>query len=410
MERFEKLGLERSLTEAFARLGYTEPTLIQKRAIPFLLEARDLIMESETGTGKTFAYLAPVFHMIARNEPRMRQRLWPSAIVICPTQELAVQVARQAKRLADAAGMPLSIATMLGGTHYSRQKEELKAHPHLVTGTPGRLADLVRLGFLPVNSLIFLVLDEADRLFSNEYEEAVQFLLSKIPSECVRVLASATIPGKTRQRALPFLRNPVTLDMVAEGVLSSAIEHWVLYADHRRKIDQLIKLDSAVHPGRCLVFASDTYRVEKAASRLAAAGIPAGYILSRMPKEDRHTALERFARGSLRYLVTTDLAARGLDIPDITHIVSLDMPDEPAAYIHRAGRTGRAGRKGISILLADGVELRRASRTAVGYGFVFRTKWLSEGMVLEPDVETFFSRVEEMERERHEKRNRPQRP
>lgn len=400
MEAFKSLGIDIRLIKALDAFGFVAPSEVQKQAIPALMQGRDLIMQSETGTGKTFAYLLPIFSKILASEARLKSLDWPSALIICPTQELSVQVARQAALLAHAASVPIKSLTLLGGTHFSRQKEELKIHPHIITGTPGRLADLVRMRYFSMSFVEFLVLDEADRLFSKEYIEPVEFLLSKTPASSIRVLASATIPEKTRKKASAWMHNPAVVDLSGEGILTDAIEHWVFYAEHRKKIDLLKRIITAVRPQRCLIFAADTYRVQRTTERLQESGLKCRSILSRMEKQSRYSAIDQFRKGSIAFMVTTDLGARGLDIQDISHVISLDLPEDPNVYVHRAGRTGRAGKKGISILVADSLELERASRTALKYGFVFRTKWLESGHVIEPTVEEFFERVRIMEEER----------
>ncbi len=165
----------------------------------------------------------------------------PKALIVCPTQELAVQVARQAMLLAHAASVGIQSLALLGGTHFSHQREALKVHPQIIAGTPGRLADLVNMRFIDLSGLAFFVLDEADRLFSKEYSEPVEFLLSRAPRHCVHIMASATIPEKILHRAQPWIPDPAILELGSEGILSDAIEHWVFYAEHRKKIDMLKK-------------------------------------------------------------------------------------------------------------------------------------------------------------------------
>ncbi len=395
---FLSLGIDARLERALRDLGLDSPTEVQRRAIPMLLQKKDLAMQSETGTGKTMAYLVPIFHILLEARADGTETHWPNALIVCPTQELAVQVARQASLLAKAASVDIRSLALLGGTHFSHQKEALKGHPQIIVGTPGRLADLATMRFIDLSGLAFFVLDEADRLFSKEYTEPVEFLLSRAPRRCVRIMASATIPEKILRRAEPWIPNPCILDLGSEGVLSEAIEHWVFYAEHRKKIDLLKKIIGATAPQRCLIFASETYRVQRTTERLASSGMKCASIVSRMEKQSRYSVIEHFRQGSLPFLVTTDLAARGLDIPEISHVISLDLPEETSAYVHRAGRTGRAGKQGISILIADRVELERASKTALKFGFVFRTKWLDHGHVVEPTVEAFFEQVEKTER------------
>ncbi len=398
MELFSRLGLADPLAEALASFGFDTPTPVQTEAIPVILSRRDSIIESETGTGKTFAYLAPGFQLVSVLERKGVGE--PGVIIAAPTQELAVQIGRESERLAKAAGLSLKTVVLLGGTPLEKQIAKLKSKPEIVVGTLGRLADLVSLGKLRTSSLKLLVLDEADRLFSNETEELARALLKSSPSSCTRVLVSATMPERFRREMRPLLHDAAEICPEGETVLSGNIEHWCFYCDGRKRLDFARRFEAAVRPGRCLMFLSMATRVEKAALALAALGLPVGAIHSGMEKETRHVALERFAKGELRYLLTSDLGARGLDIPGITHILSLDLPDEPTVYTHRAGRTGRAGATGISIVLADGVELARASKIATKGGFVFRCKILEAGEILEPTSEEFFARAGSAEQQR----------
>ena len=404
MNEFSALGLGENLDLAFAKLNLSKPTAVQASAIPELLKRKDCFIQSETGTGKTFAYLAPILDSIKDKSPAEG----PLALIILPTQELAVQIEKNARLLVEAAGMDVPVFTLLGGSPISRQETALKRKPKIVIGTPGRSADLVRLRILHTRNLEFLVLDEADRLFAREFEESTLSLLEEAPDKATRVLVSATIPEKVRLAASSYLRDPESIDLLEEEVLSGDIEHWVFYVESRKRIDFVRKLDVALHPDKCLVFASSGERVQHIADRLHSLGIKVDSIVSRQEKEHRRVALERFAQGEIRYLVTTDLGARGLDIPDISHVLSLDFPEERTGYIHRAGRTGRAGHKGVSIVLADAWELKQLSRIAVDRHFVFRTKMLSGGQVFEPSVEDFFAEVERGEMEKQAYRRKKQ--
>lgn len=401
MDSFSSLGLDEPIAKALSSLGFAAPTAVQAEAIPALLAGRDILMESETGTGKTFAYLAPALKLLADRQAKGP----PLVLVAAPTQELAVQIGKEASRLAAAAGMELRSVVLLGGSPLSRQAGLLHGSPGLVIGTLGRLADLVAMGALRLGGLGLLVLDEADRLLAPETEDAALALLGKAPKGCIRALVSATLPNRVRDKAAPFLKEPVDVAVAADrAVISGDIEHWCFFCDGRKRLDFLRRLEAALKPKRCLVFTSQASRVETVAGRLEALGLPVAGIHARLDKEERRVALEKFSEGRLRYLVTSDLGARGLDIPGLTHVVSLDLPEEPTVYIHRAGRTGRAGAKGVSIVLADGVELRRASKLAVKEGFVFRCKFLEGGKILEPMPEEFFERAERAERQKGERR------
>lgn len=400
MDTFTRLGLAQPLASALASFGFSGPTSVQAEAIPLLLARKDTLIESETGTGKTFAYLAPSLQLVSTLERRKGGE--PGVLIAAPTQELAVQIGREAQRLIEAAHLPLRIAVLLGGTPIEKQAVKLKDKPDIVVGTLGRLADLVSLRILKTSSLKLLILDEVDRQFAPESEKLVHTILSSLPSSCARVLVSATIPERVRRAAQTYLRNPISVSSAPEGVLSGDIEHWCFYCDSRKRLDFVRRFEAAVKPERCLLFLSTASRIEKASAVLAAFGLPIAAIHSGLDKESRRVALERFTQGKTRYLLTSDLGARGLDIPGISHVISLDLPEEPTIYIHRAGRTGRAGARGISIALADGVELARASKIAVRCGFTFRCKVLEGGEVLEPTTEEFFRLAEEREAEKTE--------
>ena len=364
MDSFESLGLAEPLAAALSSFGFAAPTRIQALAAPLLLARRDAFLESETGTGKTFAYLAPAFQVLLSGIGTGRRSGEPGMLIITPTQELAVQIGREADKLAAAAGLLLRTVVLLGGTPLDKQAAKLRERPDIVVGTLGRLVDLISVGKLKLASLRFLVLDEADRLFAPETEERALGLIKSTPDECARILVSATLPEKMRRAARPFLRDAVEPQAESDSVLSGNIEHWCFYCDGRKRLDFVRKFEAAVRPERCLVFMSAAARVELATERLASIGLPVAAIHGGMEKEDRRVAIDRFASGEVRYLLTSDLGARGLDIPAVSHIISLDLPDEPTVYTHRAGRTGRAGAKGVSIVLADGVELKRASKVA----------------------------------------------
>ncbi len=401
MNEFSTLGLHEGLADAFGALGFKTPTKVQRLAVPRLLLKKDIFLQSETGTGKTFAYLAPAISLTRDMNPSKG----PLILVLCPTQELSVQVARQAEALLEASQKTLNVLAILGGSPLSRQEDALKKRkPHIVIGTPGRISDLAKMRFLRLNSLEFIVLDEGDRLFSAEYRDQVEEILRQASPASCRVLASATISPTTRKLARVFMKDPESLDLLDEGVLTRDIEHWVFYVEHRKRIDFIRRLETALRPKKCLIFASSGDRVARTAERLVERGLPADSIASKQEKEHRRVAIERFESGSLRYLVTTDLGARGLDISGITHIISMDMPEDSSWYIHRAGRTGRAGEKGLSIVLADARELKSAAKVAVERNFVFRTKRLDGGKVVEPPVVEFFEFVEAGEAEKIEYR------
>ncbi len=401
MDSFESLGLSEPLARALSSFGFARPTPVQAAIVPLLLGRRDVFVESETGTGKTFGYLAPAYQVLLSGIGSPRRSGEPGILVAAPTQELAVQIGREADRLSAAAGLSLRVLVILGGTPLDKQAAKLREKPDIVVGTPGRLADLASVGKLRLSSLRFLVFDEADRLFAPEAAELSSALLKSSPDDCARAFVSATLPERFRKALRPLLRNVVEPRIEGDAVLSGNIEHWCFYCDGRKRLDFLRKFESSIRPERCLVFVSAASRVEGIAERLASIKLPVAAIHGGMDKEERRVALERFASGEIRYLITSDLGARGLDIAAVSHVLSLDLPEEPTIYTHRAGRTGRAGAAGLSVVLADGVELARASKIAVRGGFVFRCKALERGSVLEPTPEDFFALAHAAEDEKH---------
>ena len=391
MQEFTDLGLSDAVAQAFAALGFETPTEIQKLAIPAILGKRDAYISSATGTGKTFAYLAPILTLIDPSSKDLQ------AIVVTPTHDLAAQIERETSRLSEATGSPVRIASALGSIPLRRQLDRLAEKPHIVVGSAGRIRDLALGGHIDLSACLWAVLDEADRLFENEAIDITSELLSALPLSCSRVLVSATLPNRTVERSSTWFRDPLTLVIDPSEALRTSIEHWSFHSASRSKLDFLRKFEAAVKPERCLLFASSNATIFTIQKRLEFLGFPAVVLKTDKDGTERRNALEEFTSGAARWLITTDLGARGLDLPDVSHVISFDLPEEPTVYMHRAGRTGRAGKHGISIALADLVELKRASKIAVRYGFPFVCKILDSGIVHDIEPENFFALAEEEE-------------
>ncbi|MBN2875505.1 MAG: DEAD/DEAH box helicase, partial [Spirochaetales bacterium] len=241
------------------------------------------------------------------------------------------------------------------------------------------------------------VLDEADKLFENEAIEYSSELLSALPDACSRHLVSASLPNRTVERSARWFRNPELLVIDPSEALRTTIEHWCFHSTSRSKLDFLRRFEASVKPERCLLFASTNAAIFTIQKRLDYLGFPAVVLKSDKDNAERKNALAEFSSGAARWLITTDLGARGLDLPDVSHVISFDLPEEPTVYMHRAGRTGRAGKHGVSVALADLVELKRASKIAVRYGFPFVCKILDSGIVHDIEPENFFALAEEEE-------------
>lgn len=391
MQEFTDLGLSDAMVQAFAALGFETPTDIQKLAMPAINRRQDAYISSATGTGKTFAYAAPVLDAIDCSA-RIVQ-----AVVITPTHDLAAQIHRELARLASAANLAVRVEVALGSIPLRRQLDRLAEKPHVIVGSAGRIRDLALSGDLDLSGCLWAILDEADRLFENEAIDITTELLDALPQGCARVLVSATLPKRTVDRSAAWFREPVQLSIDSSEALRTTIEHWCFHSPSRSKLDFLRRFESSVKPERCLLFASSNAAIFTIQKRLDFLGFPAVVLKSDKDGTDRKNALEEFSSGAARWLITTDLGARGLDLPDVSHVISFDLPEEPTVYVHRAGRTGRAGKHGISVALTDLVELKRASKIAVKYGFTFVCKILDSGIVHDIEPENFFALAEEEE-------------
>lgn len=389
------LGLNDALAKAFVALGFEDPTEIQKLAIPAMLAGRDAYVSSATGTGKTFAYLAPILDSIRSAQDAAAGAV--QAIVVAPTHDLAAQIEREAGRLAEAAGLELRSMCALGSVPLKRQLSRLADKPQLIVGSAGRIRDLALGRYIDLSSCRWAVLDEADRLFENEAIDVTAELLSALPDGCGRLLVSASLPNRTVERSAAWFRDPLRIVVDPSEALRTTIEHWCFHSASRSKLDFLRRFEAAVKPERCLLFASSNASIFNIQKRLDYLGFPAVVLKSDKEGEERKNALAEFSSGAARWMITTDLGARGLDLPDVSHVISFDLPEEPTVYMHRAGRTGRAGKRGVSVTLADLVELKRASKIAVRYGFSFVCKILDSGIVHDIEPENFFAIAEEEE-------------
>ena len=394
MQEFKILGLRDEVAAALASFGFEGPTEIQSLAIPVLLDRKDAHISSATGSGKTFAFLGPVLSTIDSSVADIQ------AIIVAPTHDLSAQLFRETERLVEASGLPFKVVQAIGSIPLHRQLERLSIKPQIVIGSAGRMRDLALSGKMHLDACSWAILDEADRLFENEAIDLTGELLSALPESCARVLVSATIPERTAERSARWFRSPVKLALDSAEALKTSIEHWCFHASSRSKLDFLRRFEASVKPERCLLFASTNASIFTIAKKMEYLGFAAEVLKSDKNGDERRTAVADFASGKVRWLITTDLGARGLDVPDISHVISFDLPEEPSIYVHRAGRTGRAGKHGISVCLADLVELKRASRIAVRYGFTFMCKILESGSVHDIEPENFFALAEEEESSR----------
>ena len=355
---FETLGLAPELTRALADVGYTTPTPIQAEAIPLVLAGHDLMGGAQTGTGKTAAFSLPLLHRLAQM-PAMRGPRKPRALVLTPTRELAVQVNDSLRTY----GKHLRIAstTIYGGAGMQPQIEALRRGVDIVVACPGRLIDHLQQRTVDLSQVEILVLDEADRMMDMGFLPSIKRILDKLPKQRQTLLFSATFEDAIKKLALEFLREPKEVQVTVRNAVATSVTHVMHPVDAGRKRDLLVDILSQRHQDQILVFGRTKHGCNRLAEQLEKAGISSVAIHGNKSQSQRLKALRDFKSGDARILVATDVAARGLDIPLLPLVINYDLPMVAEDYIHRIGRTGRAGASGeaISLVEADQAGLLR---------------------------------------------------
>ncbi|MFC4314285.1 DEAD/DEAH box helicase [Steroidobacter flavus] len=371
---FAELQLAPELIAALEKQQISQPTPIQSAALPVLLAGRDAYLHAETGTGKTLAYLLPIF---ARIDTAL---VATQTVIVAPTHELAIQIHRQCGELAQNAGWPIRSLLLIGGTSTERQIDKLKKKPHVVVGSPGRIAELLSKGKLKAKDIRNVVIDEADRLLNEESLLSVRAIVQAAPRTRQLIFASATLEHRSTAVAKEWAPE---LQMLQAGAapVNENIEHLYLICDERDKPDELRKLWHALTPERAIVFVHRNELAERVALKLAHHKIPAADLNAALYKEDRKQALDGFRKGTIRVLIASDIAARGLDIKGVTHVFNFDVPTLSQAYLHRVGRTGRAGSKGVAVTLMTEIEARLVRRYEEELGIDMQAVRLREGKV-----------------------------
>jgi ATP-dependent RNA helicase DeaD len=352
--------LPEGLRAGAARAGWTELMPVQARAMPYLLARRDMMIQSRTGSGKTGAYLLPILAQIDPAKPITQ------ALVLVPTRELAMQVAAEAEVLARDTGVR-SIA-VYGGVGYGPQLSALKAGAHLVIGTPGRILDHLLRRSLILDDLSFLVFDEADRMLSMGFYPDMRRVQSYLPPERVSTfMFSATFPPQVIRLAEQFLYKPGFMNLSSDHIHVTEVEHVYYVVDGMDKDRSLVRIIETENPISALIFCNTKMRVEYVTVVLQRFGYDADDLSSDRTQAEREKVMERIRKGSLRFLVATDVAARGIDLPELSHVFQYEPPEDSEAYIHRAGRTGRAGGSGTAISLVNRAEFGDLQRIGKRY-------------------------------------------
>ncbi|KPB98493.1 DEAD/DEAH box helicase [Pseudomonas syringae group genomosp. 3] len=356
---FASLGLIEPLLRALEALGYQTPTPVQTQAIPPVLAGRDLMAAAQTGTGKTAGFALPLLQRLTMEGPKVAPNSI-RALVLAPTRELADQVHESIRQYAE--HLPLSTYAAYGGVSINPQMMKLRKGVDVLVATPGRLLDLYRQKAIRFSQLQTLILDEADRMLDLGFAEELRGIYAVLPKQRQTLLFSATFSDEIRLLAAQMLNDPLTIEVSPRNVAASSVKQWVVTVDKKRKADLFIHLMKKHRWGQVLVFAKTRVGVDQLVDRLQGLGLNADGIHGDKPQATRQRALDRFKSNDVKILVATDVAARGLDIDDLPTVVNLDLPIVAEDYIHRIGRTGRAGQTGeaISLVCADEVELLSA--------------------------------------------------
>ncbi|OGO91613.1 MAG: DEAD/DEAH box helicase [Coxiella sp. RIFCSPHIGHO2_12_FULL_42_15] len=350
-QTFEQLKIDPKILRALTDLGYERPSPIQSQSIPILVEGRDLLAQAQTGTGKTAAFALPILGHLSL------QKSQPQALVLVPTRELALQVAEAFQSYAKHLG-GFHILPIYGGQDYQIQLKGLKRGSHVIVGTPGRVMDHLRRGTLKTEAIKTVILDEADEMLRMGFIEDVEWILEKIQHEHQTALFSATIPDTIRKVAKQFLKNPAKVHIEPKTTTVNAIEQYYMLVEKKNKLEALTRFFEIEEIEAAIIFTgTKTFSVE-VAEKLAARGYAAAALNGDMSQNLREQVMAKLKRGDLDMIVATEVAARGLDVDRISHVINFDIPQAAESYIHRIGRTGRAGRKGKALLLVTPREQR----------------------------------------------------
>ena len=351
--RFDSLGLPESLMQGIADSGFTHCTPIQALSLPLALKGHDVAGQAQTGTGKTAAFLLAGFnHLLTHPAPGDHRPTQPRALILAPTRELAIQIHKDAATLGKHTGLRLGLA--YGGTDYEKQRKILEDGVDVLIGTPGRIIDYFKSRVFDLKAIQVMVLDEADRMFDLGFIKDIRYLLRRMPhpDQRLNMLFSATLSHRVTELAYEHMNNPEAVKVETEKVTADRVKQVVYYTANDEKMPLLIGLLRHMDPRRSIIFANTKRVTERIDAYLEGNGFQAAVLSGDVPQKKRQALLEKFQRGELPILVATDVAARGLHIPEVSHVFNFDLPQDPEDYVHRIGRTARAGASGDAISFA----------------------------------------------------------
>ncbi|WP_445490576.1 DEAD/DEAH box helicase [Niallia sp. 03133] len=341
MVKFQELGISAATMKSLKRMGFEEATPIQAETIPLSLQNKDLIGQAQTGTGKTAAFGVPLVDKIDVANDVIQ------GIIIAPTRELAIQVSEELYKIGF--GKRTRVLSIFGGQDINRQIRALKKNPHIIVGTPGRILDHINRKTLHLDHVQTVILDEADEMLNMGFIDDIESILSKIPVERQTLLFSATMPAPIRRMAERFMKEPQVVKVKAKEMTVSLIDQYYIETQEKTKFDILTRLLDIQAPELAIIFGRTKRRVDELSEALNLRGYTAEGIHGDLSQAKRMSVLRKFKEGTIDVLVATDVAARGLDISGVTHVYNFDIPQDPESYVHRIGRTGRAGKEGVAI-------------------------------------------------------------
>ena len=349
------MGLNPALLQALKTEGYDTPTPIQQQAIPDVMAGKDLLGIAQTGTGKTAAFALPILHRLAANRIAPKPRT-TRVLVLSPTRELATQIGDSFKTYG--AHLGFRVAVIFGGVKYGGQERALQQGLDILVAAPGRLLDHIQQKTLDLSTCEIFVLDEADQMLDLGFIKPIRQIVSRIPAKRQNLFFSATMPTEIGKLAGELLKDPVKVQVTPQATTVERIKQSVIWVEQGRKRALLTEMFSDPGYTRCLVFTKTKHGADKVAAYLEAGGVEAGAIHGNKSQPQRERTLEAFKKGKLRVLVATDIAARGIDVDGVTHVVNFELPYVPEAYVHRIGRTARAGADGTAISFVAGDEMK----------------------------------------------------
>jgi len=363
---FVSLGVRTELNETLEEQGIKIPTPVQLQVIPILLSGKDIVAQAQTGTGKTLAFLLPILERVSGKQPYIQ------ALIVTPTRELALQITTELNKLAFKVNA--NVLAAYGGQDVERQVKKLKSSIHIVVGTPGRILDHIKRGTINLSGVKMLVLDEADQMLHLGFLLDVEDIIRQTSPKRQTMLFSATIPGSIRTLARRYMKNPVDIHIASKRITLDEIRQVVIATTDQAKKDTLIKLLEEHRPYLALIFCRTKIRAKELNEALLEHGYLSDELHGDLSQAKRELVMKRFRKARLQLLVATDVAARGLDVEGITHVFNYDIPQDAESYIHRIGRTGRAGEKGLAITLATPRDSHILQTIETGIGMSIETK------------------------------------